>query len=78
MSRRVLAAVTALTVVVWVLLLAPQPAAGQAFWPEDTPKLPMARTWIAQKAQLPPYTLPALAPHTARSVNTVVCHMIYH
>jgi len=56
MSRRVVAAITALTVVLWVLVLAPGPAAGQAFWPKDTPKLPMATTWIARKAKLPPYT----------------------
>ena len=46
----------ALTAVLWVLVLAPGPAAGQAFWPKDTPKLPMARSWVAQKAKLPPYT----------------------
>jgi hypothetical protein len=57
-SRRILSTATALTVVAWVVLLAPGPAAGQAFWPEDTPKLPMAKAWIAQKAQLPPYTPP--------------------
>ena len=27
---------------------------GQAFWAKDTPKLPMAKTWVAQKAKLPP------------------------
>ena len=58
MSRRILAVVTTLTVVLWVLLLTPGPAAGQAFWAKDTPKLPMARTWVAQKAKLPPYTPP--------------------
>ena len=58
MSHRILTVVTALTVVVGVVLLAPGPAAGQAFWPEDTPKLPMAKTWVAQKVQLPPYTPP--------------------
>ena len=58
MSRRVPAAVTTLAVALWVLLLAPEPAAGQAFWPKDTPKLPMAKTWVAQKAKLPPYTPP--------------------
>jgi len=57
-SRRVVAAVTALMVVLGVLLLATGPASGQAFWPKDTPKLPMARTWIAQKAKLPRYTPP--------------------
>ena len=44
-----------------VLMLLPAPAAGQAFWPKETPKLPMARTWAAQKAKLPPYT-PARTP----------------
>ena len=58
MSRRVVAAVTALTVVLGVLLLATGPASGQAFWPKDTPKLPMARTWLAQKAKLPRYAPP--------------------
>ena len=58
MSRRVVAVVTAVTVVLGVLLLGTGPASGQAFWPKDTPKLPMARTWVAQKAKLPPYTPP--------------------
>jgi hypothetical protein len=57
-SHRILAAVTALTVVFWVLLLTPGLAAGQAFWARDTPKLPMAKTWVAQKATLPPYSPP--------------------
>ncbi len=56
MSRRVLAGVTALMVVAWVLLLTSEQVAGQAFWAKDTPKLPMAKTWVAQKAKLPPYT----------------------
>ena len=37
-------------------VLLPGPAWAQAFWPKETPKLPMARTWAAQKAKLPPYT----------------------
>ncbi|MBI4888508.1 MAG: hypothetical protein HY824_15540 [Acidobacteria bacterium] len=41
-----------------ILLLAPGFATGQAFWPRDTPKLPMAKTWVAEKAKLPPYTAP--------------------
>ena len=45
-------------VVLGVLLLAPEPAAGQAFWAKDTPKLPMARSWVAQKAKLPRYSPP--------------------
>ncbi len=58
MSRRVLAVVTTLTVVFSVLLLTSGPVAGQAFWAKDTPKLPMARTWVAAKAKLPRYTPP--------------------
>ena len=58
MNRRMLAAVTTLAGVLWVVLLVPGPAAGQAFWPEDTPKIPMAKSWVAEKAQLPPYTPP--------------------
>jgi len=57
MSRRVLAVVTGLTVVLGIAL-APGPAAGQAFWSKETPKLPMAKTWLARKATLPPYTPP--------------------
>jgi hypothetical protein len=30
----------------------------QAFYKPDTPKFPQARTWVAQKAKLPPYTAP--------------------
>jgi len=56
-GHRISAAVTALTVVFWTLSLAPEPAAGQAFW-EDAPKLPMAPTWLAEKAKLPPYSPP--------------------
>ena len=48
----------AVAVLLSVMLLAPRSAAGQAFWPKDTPKLPMAKTWVAQKAKLPPYSPP--------------------
>ena len=41
-----------------ILLPAPEPAAGQAFWREDSPKIPMAPTWLAEKAELPPYSPP--------------------
>lgn len=41
-----------------VVLLTPGPVVAQAFWPEDTPKLPMAKSWIAEKVELPPYTPP--------------------
>jgi hypothetical protein len=57
-SHRVVAAFTTLTVVLafwWVL---PVRVSGQAFWPKSTPKIPMAPTWVAQKAKLPPYTPP--------------------
>ena len=40
-----------------ILFLAPGSAAGQAFW-EDAPKIPMAPTWLAEKALLPPYSPP--------------------
>ncbi|MGH9256570.1 MAG: hypothetical protein ACRD3C_18575 [Vicinamibacterales bacterium] len=56
MSRPVAAVVTALSVALWFLV--PDIATGQAFWPKDTPKLPMARTWVAQKAKLPRFTPP--------------------
>jgi hypothetical protein len=52
------AVATALTGALWIVLLTPGPAAGQAFWAKDTPKLPMAKTWLAQKAKLPPYSPP--------------------
>jgi hypothetical protein len=56
-SRQLRVAVTAF-VVVWVTLLVPRLSAAQAFWPKDTPKLPMAKTWAAEKAKLPPYRPP--------------------
>ena len=57
-SRRVSAAVTALAAVLGVVLLAPGLAAGQGFWPTNTPMLPMYKSWAAIKAKLPPYTPP--------------------
>ena len=47
--------------VVLPVLLRPGPAFGQAFFPRDTPKFPQARTWVAQKAKLPPYSPPRTA-----------------
>ena len=47
----------ALTIVLPVVLT-PGSALGQAFYPRDTPKFPQARTWVAQKAKLPPYSPP--------------------
>ena len=58
MGRHVTSAVTALAVALAAALLLQAPASGQAVWARDTPKLPMARTWVAQKAKLPPYTPP--------------------
>src|SRR5262249_58668664 len=46
--------------VLWVLPTTGGPAGGepQAFYRPDTPKFPQARTWVAQKAKLPPYKAP--------------------
>ena len=55
LNRRVSA--VALTVMVWVLLLGPRAGVGQGFW-EDAEKLPMAPTWLVEKAELPPYSPP--------------------
>jgi hypothetical protein len=57
-GRRLLSVIAGLAVAVAVLLAAQQPASGQAVWPRDTPKLPMATTWQVAKKQLPPYTPP--------------------
>jgi hypothetical protein len=58
-SRRSLsAAAIAVTVVLSVLVLALRPATGQQRWERDTPKLPMAKTWMQYKAKLPPYSPP--------------------
>ena len=61
MINRLSAAATGLPVVLWVLLLAPGATSGQAFWAEDTPKIPMAASWLAEKAELQPYTPPRTA-----------------
>jgi hypothetical protein len=58
MSHRIFAAITALTVALAVLWLASGPAAGQAFFPRETPKFPQAKTWLERKAKLPPYRPP--------------------
>ena len=58
MNRRVVVAVTVLTGALWMLLVASDRVAGQAFWAKETPKLPMAKTWAAQKTKLPRYTPP--------------------
>lgn len=40
------------------------PAGAQGRWDPKTPKLPMARTWVAYKATLPPYRAPRTADGT--------------
>jgi hypothetical protein len=50
--------ISAVVVVFVVLTVASRPTFGQRRWPVDTPKLPMAETWLAHKATLPPYTPP--------------------
>jgi hypothetical protein len=57
-------AVTAFVVVVvcfCLLGLTQLPVAGQARWDPKTPKLPMAKTWAAHKATLPPFRAPRTA-----------------
>jgi hypothetical protein len=51
-------AVTALAALLSTALLAPRQAGAQAFWSEDTPKIPMAASWQEAKAELPPYRAP--------------------
>ena len=73
MSDRFFAAITTLTAVLLILVLPGSgagptshtsvigvgaAAAGQAFYPPNTPKFPQAKTWVAQKAKLPPYQAP--------------------
>ena len=50
--------VTLSAVVLCSLSVAPGPTAGQAFWREDAPKIPMAPSWLREKAELPPYSPP--------------------
>ena len=52
------AAITVLMGVLSVVLLMPRSAGAQAFWAKDTPKLPMAKSWLVDKAKLPGYTPP--------------------
>ena len=47
MNRLPVAVVMVITMVLCVLF-AQEPAAGQAFWAKDTPKLPMAKSWLAE------------------------------
>ena len=59
--KSAVALLTVLAMTVCVALVALQPVSGQARWDPKTPKLPMAKTWQAYKAKLPPYT-PARTP----------------
>jgi hypothetical protein len=52
------AAVIAAAIVLSTLALTERSAIGQQRFERDTPKLPMARTWVQYKATLPPYTSP--------------------
>jgi hypothetical protein len=61
MKRWLFAIVGAGAVVLFVLPVTGRAAGGeppQAFFRPDTPKFPQARTWVAQKAKLPPYKAP--------------------
>ena len=57
-GRRHAAVITVLMGVFSVVLLTPRSAGAQAFWAKDTPKLPMAKSWLVEKAKLPRYTPP--------------------
>jgi hypothetical protein len=57
MRQWLLVAVAGLAVVLFVLS-ATEHVRGQAFYKPDTPKFPQARTWVAQRAKLPPYKAP--------------------
>ena len=58
MQTNVSAAITTAFVVLLVLMVTWQPATGQRRWDPNTPKLPMAKTWVAYKATLPPFDPP--------------------
>src|SRR5258706_5810026 len=53
MKRRFLAAAAFVIPVVCGIVVH-----GQAFYPPNTPKFPQARTWLVQKAKLPPFKAP--------------------
>ena len=60
MRQRFLAAFAALVAALFILPVTGRAAGGdpQAFYKPDTPKFPQARTWVAQRAKLPPYKAP--------------------
>jgi len=55
MRRWLFGALTAFGAVVVIL---PVTGQAQAFYRPDTPKFPQARSWVAQRAKLPPYRAP--------------------
>ena len=57
MSQPFFSRITALTTLLFILVL-PGRGGAQAFYRPDTPKFPQAKTWVAQKAKLPPYRAP--------------------
>lgn len=68
--------ITALMVVLPVVLT-PGSARGQAFFPRDTPKFPQARTWVAQKAKLPPAKeLWEVGCHEGNGIGTEAIHSL--
>lgn len=61
MSKSLFTWLTVAAAALGLTIVALQPAWAQARWDPKTPKLPMARTWAAYKAKLPPYTPPRTA-----------------
>src|SRR5258708_6526485 len=57
MSDRFFPVSRTLPAVLFILVM-PGQGGAQAFYSPSTPKFPQAKTWIAQKAKLPPYTAP--------------------
>src|SRR5258706_7483094 len=57
MSDRFFTVFTTLTAVLYILVM-PERGGAQAFYAPNTQKLPQAKTWMARKAKLPPYTAP--------------------
>jgi hypothetical protein len=58
LRRTIRVAATTLLAMLLVVFWAQRPATGQGRWDSKTPKLPMAKTWVAYKAKLPPYRAP--------------------
>jgi hypothetical protein len=56
--KQLVAAFSALAAIVLLMPVGGRLVSGQAFYKPDTPKFPQARTWVAQRAKLPPYKSP--------------------